>query len=124
MDKLLAIRVILTKGLSWSITLPPFKLQKKGKLSKDGLGLTWQSNLFGHYIMVRILVTYWRDFLGDFFWCSTAPSDPRSKRTLSVSIVQLELSGRALWKAGRVGTIRLTGNLSRQTTRTKLQNIT
>lgn len=52
MDKILAVRTILTKGLSWSITLPPFKLQHTGRMSTDGLGCTFQSNVFGHYIMV------------------------------------------------------------------------
>lgn len=52
-DKILAAKVIVMKGLSWSITLPPFKLQHTGRMSADGLGCTWQSNVFGHYIMVR-----------------------------------------------------------------------
>ena len=52
-DKLLSAKVIATRGLTWAITLPPFKLQRTGIMSKDGLGCTWQSNIFGHYIMVR-----------------------------------------------------------------------
>jgi len=54
-DKLLAFRIIFTKGLNLAVTLPSYKLQKIGIMSKDGLGATWQSNLFGHYIMYRRL---------------------------------------------------------------------
>lgn len=52
-DKLLACRQILDVGLSLAITIPKFKLQHTGVMSGDGLGCTWQSNIFGHYIMVR-----------------------------------------------------------------------
>src|SRR5216684_1186610 len=60
-------------GLSWSLLLrqlwrnlldlnifgfmvyPSYVVQRKGIMSDDGLGWTWQCNVFGHYILVRAL---------------------------------------------------------------------
>ena len=33
----------------------PYTIQREGVLSDDGLGWTWQCNVFGHYILVRTL---------------------------------------------------------------------
>lgn len=36
-----------------AVTAPIFNTQHQGELSLDGLGWVWQSNLFGHYVLVR-----------------------------------------------------------------------
>jgi 3-keto steroid reductase len=35
-----------------AVTYPRYKLQKSGVMSDDGLGWTFQSNVFGHFIIV------------------------------------------------------------------------
>lgn len=114
-DKLLAVRMILTKGLSWAITLPPYKLQKTGIMSKDGLGMTWQCNLFGHYVMVCSASSSLSGIITTVA-SSIVASSHRSRRTRSASHVLLGPSGRALWRACRTGTTRKTGSSSRRTT--------
>jgi 3-keto steroid reductase len=38
-----------------SMTLPLYVVHRKGERSMDGLGWVWQSNTFGHYVLVRLL---------------------------------------------------------------------
>lgn len=38
-----------------ALTYPAYKLQRSGVTTGDGLGWVWQCNLFGHYLMVRLL---------------------------------------------------------------------
>jgi 3-keto steroid reductase len=38
------------------MTAPSFKIEATGEKTNDGLGLVWQSNLFGHYAMYRELL--------------------------------------------------------------------
>lgn len=47
----LAIYEICTNLVN-AITKPVYYLQDVGKFSPDGLGLVWQSNVFGHYVLV------------------------------------------------------------------------
>ncbi|KIP09853.1 hypothetical protein PHLGIDRAFT_102186 [Phlebiopsis gigantea 11061_1 CR5-6] len=81
-DKLSAVRSILNRGLIWSITLPPFKLQHTGKMSVDGLGCTWQSNIFGHYIMYRHLKPLFTEYAARYsrparlIWQSSLEGQP------------------------------------------------
>ena len=35
------------------VVCPSYTVQRKGVMSDDGLGWTWQCNVFGHYILVR-----------------------------------------------------------------------
>ena len=53
-DKIGAIKHIWEHGLIHAITIPTYKLQQKGRISADGLGATWEGNIFGHYVMVRL----------------------------------------------------------------------
>ncbi|KAK7061314.1 hypothetical protein R3P38DRAFT_3383539 [Favolaschia claudopus] len=47
------------KQVAWNvldaITRPRFYAQTAGEISADGLGYVWQSNFFGHYVLVRSL---------------------------------------------------------------------
>lgn len=38
-----------------AVTTPKYFLQRVGDVSQDGLGLVWQCNVFGHYVLVRAL---------------------------------------------------------------------
>lgn len=49
-----AIRSFLYRGVISSVTVPSYKVQPTGIMSKDGLGAVWHCNLFGHYVMVRL----------------------------------------------------------------------
>ncbi|KAJ3534524.1 hypothetical protein NM688_g7122 [Phlebia brevispora] len=81
-DKLIAIYAILTKGLVWAITLPPFKLQQTGRMSTDGLGATWQANVFGHYAMYRYLQPMFASYARQYgqparmIWMSSLEGQP------------------------------------------------
>ncbi|THH11275.1 hypothetical protein EW145_g754 [Phellinidium pouzarii] len=48
------IKQVLTDIIA-AVTYPAYKLQAIGQTTKDGLGWTWQSNVFGHYILYRLL---------------------------------------------------------------------
>ncbi|KAK0220301.1 NAD(P)-binding protein [Armillaria fumosa] len=37
------------------VTTPQYNIHFVGESTKDGLGLIWQSNLFGHYVLFRVL---------------------------------------------------------------------
>jgi NAD(P)-dependent dehydrogenase (short-subunit alcohol dehydrogenase family) len=51
-DWLAALKQIAANFVD-GITRPRFNLQTVGEVSVDGLGWVWQSNLFGHYALVR-----------------------------------------------------------------------
>lgn len=53
MDYIRAAKQILLEDFIGGVTNPVYKLQRVGDVSEDGLGYIWQSNLFGHYILVR-----------------------------------------------------------------------
>ncbi|KAJ7229150.1 3-keto sterol reductase [Mycena pura] len=53
-DWLLCIKQ-LAMGFLSAITRPQFYVQNVGQVSVDGLGYVWQTNLFGHYVLVRSL---------------------------------------------------------------------
>lgn len=40
------------------MTDPTYNVQRRGVMSDDGLGWTWQCNVFGHYILVRTSVYF------------------------------------------------------------------
>lgn len=44
----------LSTNLIYAVTYPDYQKQLVGVMSDDGLGWTWQSNVFGHYLIVRI----------------------------------------------------------------------
>ena len=48
----LAVKQVLTEPLE-AVTSPAFYLQSQGDVSMDGLGWTWQTNLFSHFVIVR-----------------------------------------------------------------------
>lgn len=50
----MCIRQILKEPIK-AVTSPLYKLQNTGELSADGLGWAWQSNVFGHYVLVRTM---------------------------------------------------------------------
>lgn len=43
----------LASSFLGAITAPEFYVQSVGEVSEDGLGWIWQSNIFGHYVLVR-----------------------------------------------------------------------
>lgn len=49
--------VVATKQFATDIvgatTQPLYRLEKVGTLNEEGIGLTFQSNYFGHYTLVR-----------------------------------------------------------------------
>ncbi|KZT55329.1 NAD(P)-binding protein [Calocera cornea HHB12733] len=45
---------ILTEGYT-ALMYPRFKVQGLGAMTDDGYGLVWQSNVLGHFMMVRLL---------------------------------------------------------------------
>ena len=47
----LAVKEVLTRPVH-AATFPVFKKQISGQMSADGLGLLWQCNVFGHYVLV------------------------------------------------------------------------
>ena len=44
---------MLDLNLFGIVVHPSYIVQRKGVMSDDGLGWTWQCNVFGHYILVR-----------------------------------------------------------------------
>ncbi|KAI0347014.1 hypothetical protein BDW22DRAFT_485718 [Trametopsis cervina] len=82
-DRWAAVRSTFKRGFCWTVTLPPFKLQSTGIMSNDGLGATWQGNLFGHYILYRrlrpLLLAYASlcDQPSRVIWTSSLESQPR-----------------------------------------------
>ncbi|ODV91625.1 hypothetical protein CANCADRAFT_18106, partial [Tortispora caseinolytica NRRL Y-17796] len=58
-------------------TEPGCKLQKVGTLSKDGLGLVFQTNFFGHYYIVRKLFDNLANG-GRVIWVSSMESYPKA----------------------------------------------
>ena len=46
-------RDMLAFNLLRFVVYPTYAIQRKGVMSDDGLGWTWQCNVFGHYILVR-----------------------------------------------------------------------
>ncbi|KAJ7638389.1 3-keto sterol reductase [Roridomyces roridus] len=42
-------------GFLSTITAPAYYVQSTGEVTADGLGFVWQSNLFGHYVLFRVL---------------------------------------------------------------------
>lgn len=53
MDFVEATKQLLLEDFVAGVTHPRYKLQRVGELSRDGLGYIWQSNVFGHYVLVR-----------------------------------------------------------------------
>ncbi|TCD70474.1 hypothetical protein EIP91_003235 [Steccherinum ochraceum] len=45
------------------VTVTEFKMQKSGVISSDGLGLVWQSNVFSHYVLSRILEPLFQSYM-------------------------------------------------------------
>ncbi|GAA95397.1 uncharacterized protein L969DRAFT_15318 [Mixia osmundae IAM 14324] len=41
-----------------SVTYPKYPIEKTGEMTKDGLGWTWQCNVFGHYLLARGLLDH------------------------------------------------------------------
>ncbi|KDQ20637.1 hypothetical protein BOTBODRAFT_26646 [Botryobasidium botryosum FD-172 SS1] len=62
----------LATDLIYAVTYPDYQKQLVGVRSEDGLGWTWQSNVFGHYLLVKTLA--------DSF--SRVPSSSRPARIL------------------------------------------
>jgi len=54
-DWVAAAKQFLTKGFVNATTAPRYMLQNVGEESGDGLGWVWQCNVFGHYVLVRLL---------------------------------------------------------------------
>lgn len=81
-SKFTACKQILEVGLSQAVTIPEFKLQQTGVMSRDGLGCTWQSNVFGHYIMYRHLKPLFEAYASKFsqparvLWQSSLEAQP------------------------------------------------
>ena len=51
----LAVILAVMTNLIKAVTYPRFKLQQVGLMSEEGFGYTWMCNVFGHFIMVRLL---------------------------------------------------------------------
>jgi hypothetical protein len=58
------------------MTDPTYNVQRRGVMSDDGLGWTWQCNVFGHYILVRTSVYF---TLGKELTTPLLPSLPLSR---------------------------------------------
>ncbi|KAL5527086.1 hypothetical protein ACEPAG_5877 [Sanghuangporus baumii] len=50
----LAIKQLLTDFIG-AVVSPLFKIQRIGEMSEDGLGWVWQCNVFGHFVLFRLL---------------------------------------------------------------------
>ena len=60
------------------LTNPQYNVQRRAVMSDDGLGWTWQCNVFGHYILVcffRIFHTVVNELTTTLFFLSRASSD-------------------------------------------------
>ncbi|KAN0113442.1 hypothetical protein V8E52_007723 [Russula decolorans] len=119
-------------GLSWSLLLrqlwrdmldlnffgfmvcPSYTIQRKGIMSNDGLGWTWQCNVFGHYILCRVLeaklaasrtgpgrVVWMSSHLAEVHtyhaddWQLVDSSDPYEGTKFQMNLIRAELSRRA-----------------------------
>lgn len=47
---------LLREGILPTFTQPRFKMQSTGDVSKDGMGAVFQTNVFGHWVMLQELV--------------------------------------------------------------------
>ena len=56
-----------------SVTFPIGDLERPGIVSEDGLGWVWQTNLFGHYVLVSCMY-----FVSDFWFDGKKHSIVRS----------------------------------------------
>ncbi|KAI0274345.1 hypothetical protein BGY98DRAFT_920852 [Russula aff. rugulosa BPL654] len=119
-------------GISWSLLLrqlwrdmvdlnllrfvvyPTYTIQRKGFMSDDGLGWTWQCNVFGHYILCRALeaklaasrtgpgrVVWMSSYMAEVHtydaddWQLVNSSDPYEGTKFHMDLIRAELSRRA-----------------------------
>ncbi|TRM68592.1 hypothetical protein BD626DRAFT_482223 [Schizophyllum amplum] len=54
-DYLAVARQLFTRGPLDVVTHPDFNIENVGETSADGLGWVWQCNVFGHYVLARLL---------------------------------------------------------------------
>jgi 3-keto steroid reductase len=50
------VRWELVKNPIIAVTQPSYNIEEKGRMTEDGLGWTWQVNILGHYVLVRVCV--------------------------------------------------------------------
>ncbi|EJD00851.1 uncharacterized protein FOMMEDRAFT_21336 [Fomitiporia mediterranea MF3/22] len=103
----LACKQLLTDFLG-AVTSPLFKLQRIGELSEDGLGWIWQCNVFGHYMLFRLLEPLLNRYRGltrapsRVLWMSSLEANPacydpedwqlvRNARSYEASKYQIDL---------------------------------
>ncbi|KAI5122148.1 hypothetical protein M0805_000795 [Coniferiporia weirii] len=65
----LCTKQLLTEFIT-AVTSPVYKLQKVGEISEDGLGWVWQCNVFGHYVLYRLL----EPLMARYYALSSEPS--------------------------------------------------
>jgi len=72
-----------------SVTYPTFNYETPGIVSDDGLGWVWQSNVFGHYVLVSrtyLVNDTWSDMRNTSV-VSSSPSFLRLRAKPSVPLV-------------------------------------
>jgi len=73
-----------------ALTTPQFLVQRVGAESNDRLGLVWQSNVFGHYVLVSVKIAA-TDFLAIYIPATVSsietPSPPQPIPRRSCGVV-------------------------------------
>jgi len=107
-------RDILDLNLFGFVVYPTYTIQRKGIMSDDGLGWTWQCNVFGHYILCRVLeaklaasrtgpgrVVWMSSYMAEVHtydaddWQLVNSSDPYEGTKFQMDLIRAELSRRA-----------------------------
>ncbi|KAL1721278.1 hypothetical protein EV715DRAFT_271244 [Schizophyllum commune] len=80
-DYLRVVKQLFTRGLLDLVTHPDFNVENVGETSADGLGWVWQFNVFGHYVLARLLEPLLSSPLypdnGRVIWTSSGEGDPK-----------------------------------------------
>lgn len=75
-DWISAVKDVLRDPLD-AVTNPQYKIQKVGVKSRDGLGLVFQSNVFGPYYLIQKLVPQLSKGKARVIWISSIMSAPK-----------------------------------------------
>ena len=102
-----------------AITSPEFYSQHSGEISADNLGWIWQSNVFGHFVLVCCLSNWPRPTSLMTLFSFASSKNYLQNRLSSV----LELFGVHLLKHLQDSMTRRTGNLSKLAIHTRAQNM-
>lgn len=103
-----------------SITAPVYYTQHKGEVSPDNLGWVWQSNVFGHFVLVCHCIEFFTGGYSKNHFASSVNLNHYFPNHLSM---HQGLSGRPPSRLLQNSMIQKIGNSSKRNTRTKVLNI-